>query len=559
MLTRRGMVIGAALLGSTSLARRAGAAESSPFEAAVKLREAISRLPRKGGASLRIPAGLYRFRDSGQAALAFDDIEDLSIDATGAVLQFNERIAPISVVNCRNFRLRGGTIDWERPPFSQGDVVSIAADQRTVEIRVDAGFPVTGRESIETLATYDRASGLMSLGGIDSYNAVEHVQLAGPQRLRLVLSQPLGFKTGDTVVMRHQTYGVNAISLDRCDNAVLQDLAIHAAPGMAVIGARCNGVAITRLRLEPTPGSGRLMSTCADGIHLSSCRGKILIEDCFMRGMGDDCVNVLTPYLRVDQVVDPRTLAVSTRNHWWIPTADAVPPGHELVFLSGRNYRVLGQGRVRASEPGQIETVRLEGTCPRELAPGDLVMDATANQHRLEVRGCRFPGNRARGVLAHDHATIADCSFANQFESAILLSQSSWWLEGGPIDAVTIDRCTFSGTSRQGRRAAAIQIESYAARDGAEVEVLDPSPTGTVSISHCTFDQCHGPALSAHSIRDLRVTQNGFKDMPPEVIFLKNVEHPVIIENKCSPPGAIVDPDQATGHMSDRDNEGLRK
>jgi hypothetical protein len=552
------MILGATFLGSASAAKRAGAAESRPFEAASKLREAIGRLPRKGGASLRIPAGLYRFQDIGQVALGFEDIEDLSIDATGAVFLFNEQIAPISAVNCRNFRLRGGTIDWDRPPFSQGDVLSVAADKRTLDIRVDAGFPVTGGERIETLATYDRASGLMSLGGIDSYNAVEHVQLTGPQRLRLALSQPLGFKTGDTVVMRHQTYGVNAISLEGCDNAVLRDVTIHAAPGMAVVGSGCNGVTIARLRIEPTPGSGRLMSTCADGIHLLGCRGKILIEDCDMRGMGDDCVNVLTPYLRVDQVINSRTLAVSTRNHWWISKTDVIPPVHDLVFLSGRNFRSLGTGRVHASEPGRVEVIHLEGACPSGLEPGDLVMDATANQHKLEVRGCRFPGNRARGVLAHDNATIEDCFFANQFESAILLSQSSWWLEGGPINAVAIDRCTFSGTSRRGRQAAAIQIESYVDRDGAEAEVMDPAPSGTVSISRCTFDQCHGPALSAHAIEELRVNQNVFRDMPPTVILLKNVERPVINENKCSPPGSIIDQDHKTENTLEKNNVGLK-
>jgi len=160
-------------------------------------------------------------------------------------------------------------------------------------------------------------------------------------------------------------------------------------------------------------------------------------------------------------------------------------------------------------------------------------------------------------VLAHDNATIADCSFANQFESAILLSQSSWWLEGGPINAVAIDRCTFSGTSRRGRQAAAIQIESYAARDGAEVEVMDPAPSGTVSISRCTFDQCHGPALSAHSIEEIRVVQNVFRDMPPAVILLKNVERPVISENTCSPPGSIIDQGHKSGNIVEKNNAGL--
>jgi hypothetical protein len=204
-----------------------------------------------------------------------------------------------------------------------------------------------------------------------------------------------------------------------------------------------------------------------------------------------------------------------------------------------------------------MEAVRLDGDCPRGLVPGDLVMDATANRRTLEVRGCRFPGNRARGVLAHDHATIKDCFFANQFDSAILLSQSSWWLEGGPIDVVAIERCTFSGTSRHGRQAAAVQIESYAARDGAEVEVLDPSPAGKVSISHCTFDQCHGPALTAHTIQDIRVAQTVFKDMPPEVVLLKNVEHSVITDNKCSPAGSIVEQDHKIGNIIETNNIGL--
>jgi hypothetical protein len=84
--------------------------------------------------------------------MGFDGFEDITIDGFGARLIFAGKTKPFSFNNSRSPCVRGVTIDWDRPAFSQGDVVAVTAAGYVVSVRIDTDFPLDGSESSIHLA-----------------------------------------------------------------------------------------------------------------------------------------------------------------------------------------------------------------------------------------------------------------------------------------------------------------------------------------------------------------------------------------------------------------------
>ena len=127
------------------------------------LRRAAEYCRTHTGTTLVMPAGVYRLRDaeaeqleeevlSGKMGpnpeseifrpyypyvrgLDFSGSEDITVDAQGAVLLCEGWMEPVSIVDSRNFTLRGLTIDYLRKPFSEGVVTAVDEESFTVRFR----------------------------------------------------------------------------------------------------------------------------------------------------------------------------------------------------------------------------------------------------------------------------------------------------------------------------------------------------------------------------------------------------------------------------------------
>jgi hypothetical protein len=515
---------------------------------------AINSLPRQGGAVLHFPAGTYRFSQKGGIALALRGVDDLTVEGAGATLLFDDAAQPISLQQCDTPTLRGFTIDWARPPFSQGEVIRVGADRRSADIRIDAEFPVTGTETVETLATYDRDSGLMATNGVDAYDIADGVSLAESQVLRIRFKRPLPLAPGHTAVLRHKVYGVVGIAIHNCSNVRLEDLRIHATPGMAIVGGGVRNVAINRVHVVPTPKTSRLMSTCADGIHLASCTGRVEIRDCLLRGMGDDGVNIHGAYLRVVRRLDARTLLLSEPGGSVIRSEELPAPGDVLELDKATSLEYLAKAKAGAvtTAPGQM--LHVVSGLPAALQPGDLLIDTT-RQPTVLIADCRFPGNRARGVLAHSDVTIQGCSFANQFAEAILLLPDSSALEGPAAARVSVRHNIISGALRGGYKTGAIRI-------GVKVQVAgEPPHPGCAPINHdidVTTNEIldsRGAAIDASAVSRLTIETNQLTRPSGPAIVLSHVAGAFITNNTCDPPSPMII--EKSARIRRRANHGL--
>jgi hypothetical protein len=475
-------------------------------DASPGIERACEALRASGGGHLTIPPGTYRVAKPNGAAFRLDGLSGLEVDGHGAKLMFAGLSQPMLITNCSGVRLRGLALDWARPPFSQGDVQSLSTDGKVAEIKLDASTPMDGWSGVEAIGGYERASGLLSRRRVDAYGAVEGVEAISARVARLRLSRPIGLAEGDTVVLRHSVYGANGLEFRGCSDLSIEGVSVHAAPGMGFLGRRCRDVGLTDCVVEPTPDSGRLMSTCADAAHFVDCSGDVVVERCRFARMGDDGLNVHGTYWRIVETPDAKTIVVAKRADEPFSADDAPATGAVFAFASATTLESRGNDRALSADDRTAgpwprrRTLRFSRDLPPGATIGDVVADETLSS-RLTVRNCRFLGNRARGALAHKHVVIEGCEFRDQSMQAIVLSPDAWWLEGPEAADVRIVHNLIDGVDRWGENQGAILVDAIVAPEGMAPHSSPGHPNHDIEIAGNVFRGVSGPNIVMRATR----------------------------------------------------------
>ena len=66
---------------------------------------------------------------------------------------------------------------------------------------------------------------------IDAYDVVQDLAVISSQLLRVQFRRFLPLRPGQTVVLRHEIYGVNAATFARCENVRVEDVTGTYCPG----------------------------------------------------------------------------------------------------------------------------------------------------------------------------------------------------------------------------------------------------------------------------------------------------------------------------------------
>jgi hypothetical protein len=507
------------------------------------LRAAIARLGRRAGSTLYFPPGTYRFAARDGVAMLFDDMDRLTLEGDGATLLFNGVVAPVLMRHCRSPVLKGLTFDWERPPFSQGEVTEVGADGRSVTLRVDPEFPVDGSEKFQELGTYDRRTRAMTFHGIDPIGAVASVSLIGPQLLRLTLRNPLPLKPGDTLVARHRD-GPPVIALESCQDFSINDVAIYAGPAMGITAGGCNGGSLRGVRVEPKPGTGRLMSTDADAFHCGSCSGDLTVTDCKFSGMGDDAINVTGLYLGVEPDRDRRRLTLTGGRFPREPIWAAPRIGDHLLLVSGLTLKPITDVQVQdldGTGAGRW-SVMLPTDHPAFSSEPVFAIDLQART-KLLVSRCSFPGHHGRGVLAHSDAVIEHCVFTRQSHPAVLLAPDMYWQEGPAIERTVVRDNQMHDVNLLGRFPGAVWIGAFVSPGGHRETPTPDVVNQNVVVNQNNFVRPNGAAVAAAATRDLRIEDNRIEQASLVAFSLQNVRAVRLQGNRCDPAASIrVDP-----------------
>lgn len=419
------------------------------LEAARHVEEPVLLFP-PGRYDIVIPAN----HPHGRIAIFVNGFQNLTIAGPGAELFFEGLTAPFLFDDCSSLTVKDIAIDWDRPPFLQGEVIATA--ERSFDVRMDSGFPVEGGEPVQAYQDFDPETRLPVARGIDQYYAVLSTELVGDQVLRLHLKDWGQIPAvGSLAVLRTQVYAYNAFYFAGGADVVVDGVTVYTAPGMGFVGQGTHNVTLRNTAVRVREGCDRLMSTTADGSHFGGCTGTITIEDCLFERMGDDAGNFRSGlFLTIQEVEDEYT--VTARHNLGM---HFVPPvGHVMEFRSDETFLAYGERTLEGVEelPDNAVRLRFVERLPEEASPGHVTGDVTAVA-RVRVRNTTVRSNRARGFLIQTHdAIVEDCHFENITTAGVfVMAEIVHFFESTPARNVTIrnnvfDGCGFGAPSAKG-------------------------------------------------------------------------------------------------------------
>jgi hypothetical protein len=232
----------------------------------------------------------------------------------------------------------------------------------------------------------------------------------------------------------------------RSKNISWKNVDFHFLHGMGLVSQFSENLSYEAVSIAPDSASGRTTAAWADILHISGCKGKVLVKDCIFKGAHDDAINIHGTYLQVVEKVSENQLKLRFMHHQTYGFM-AVNPGDEIEFVDAGSYESHGQNRVKDASmlnPKEL-LVTLEQNVPRELEPGDAVENVSWTPE-VEIRGCHVSWIPTRGFLlaTRKKVLVEENVFQSTHMSAILLGiDANKWYESGYVRDMCIRKNNF--------------------------------------------------------------------------------------------------------------------
>ena len=472
-----------------------GADPTGKNDSTLSLENATSHLIETGGRTLLFPHGTYKLASVRHPALSFAGYSGFEVAGSGSTLLMGSDAACIAMTRCNNAAIHDLIVNWDPLPYTQGVVSSSGIGW--FEITVDSGYPVSSHVTIWTIESYDRdrrnvARKALQIGG----DKIIGVQSNGARALRVQLYHPMPVPLGTVLVLRFK--GNHAgMELSHSRNISFHDVTLLSGYSIGYNIAYCENLAFHRCMIGFSPNSDRLLSTNADGMHITNCSGSLAIDHCIFQGTGDDAINVNTPLWHAQRRSNGRGAVVVSRNDTPLSSEDAPTVDDQLEVLDPRDLHVI----LRES-PESNSTTTIAGNIPQGALVSDLNrLPATVVSH------CQFLGNHSRAVLAHANLQVTNCHFQYTSLAAIMIAPDAYWMEGPATKNIVIDANSFVGchyASLDPEGTVTVDVEQTFGRRTA----LPRAIAENVRITNNTFTDCYTSAISCRSIDNLSIAGN---------------------------------------------------
>ncbi len=458
-ISRRGLLVGAGAVavggalasrwwqdssGSQLRAADFGAVGDGVADDGPALRRALATARNAGpGATLQLGAGRYRVGGTPGAgyALPVAGARGLSIAGDPAtIVVADPALGCLSLSDCDDCRVTGVVIDYDPPPFAQTTVTRLDPGGRTFDVEVAPGYPLLDAPLFSFPApdvvhpgafgaAFDPATRRLKPGMVD-FVFVTAAEPTGPRTFRLTPRDgvPAGLAPADAFVYVTRQGG-NAVASYRSSGTRIDRVVVRAANSIAFALVQSDAARVTRCTVGLEPGSGRLVSTNADGVHAQGCRIGPTVEDCAFAAMMDDGLNVYA--LPLEIVSAPSDLEAL------LSGVAPVRAGDQLEFTEPTSGDVLGVRRVeRVLGAGSPLRVRLTDPLPGLAAAARAgtpvtAFDLSASGEGYLIRDNTYDHHRGHAMRLHTgRGTVQGNRIRATSREGIQVSNDPDWPEG---------------------------------------------------------------------------------------------------------------------------------
>jgi parallel beta-helix repeat protein len=220
---------------------------------------------------------------------------------------------------------------------------------------------------------------------------------------------------------------------------------------MGVIVQQTKNISLNRLKVTPTPGSGRMISLTADATHFVNCSGKISMIDCLFENQLDDATNVHGIYVRIEKIISPNSVLVKLF-HPQQRGFDFLYPNTKVEITSRQSLMPHCNNIVEEVERYNEEYTKVvfKKSIPEKVEIGDVI--ASIEEYpEVVMKGCTIHNNRARGILLGSRNKILiENNYFNTQGAAILLEGDArlWFEQCGVRNLIvkgnTFDNCNYN-------------------------------------------------------------------------------------------------------------------
>lgn len=506
------------------------------------------------GAIVMIPQGTYHFypdnaigkyciisnNDNGYYRIAFDisGRKSISIDAQGSEFVFHGHIIPFNLEDSENISLRNFSIDWQRTFHSEARVVKSSPQNNYFDISISTDFPYRiennqliwleklnenlwsrkeWRQDIGNNLYFDPKIGGTAYNvqryKVNPYFPLLHTQYAAIQlpngNIRISHDVAEIPDTGWIWVSKGQLNDNRtspAIRIFGCSNAILENIDIHHAGAMGIIGERSENISLNNVNVVLPENKDRIVTTTADATHFVNCRGSITLENCLFENMLDDATNIHGTYLRLDHKIDSNRIGI-TAVHDQQNVLRWAEEGDTLVFLNNLTmepYRKLLVKKFQLINERYAEVTFHENVEDLLLKSG---VENPSWHPEFTMKGCTVRNNRARSILLSSpgRMIIENNHFIRPMMAAIAIAgDMNFWFESGQVTDLVIRDNVFTDCCTGGADQAIIQFEP---------NILIPEERLTpfhrnISIENNLFESFDKPVIHAFSVQNLVFRNN---------------------------------------------------
>lgn len=481
----------------------------------------------EGKVTLNFPKGEYHFwkdyatkrnyHTSNTSSLSYpeksigillEDADNVTLEGNGSSLIMHGDMMAIAAVESQNVKFHDFVLDYKDPDTVDLSVVGNGvneAGQQYADFYVPANYnyeikeggtgitwqgeisPVTNRPYWEK-SNADFCAYLVIYKGYDQtvarasnkaasnpFSNVAAIEKVGENVLRFTYNgeRPKDQEVGNIFLLSDSvTRKTTGAFFWESEDVLVENIDVHYLSGFGWLTQMCKDVEFKGVDFLPRYGTGKYTTSNADQLHVAGCGGHFKVTDCNFSMSHDDPINIHGSYMRVEEVIDSRTLRLKYI-HGQQGGFRQFHPGDEVLFYS-RTYLELPDGSTEENPyvvessiaPGEeydgekldmrTEVVTFKEAFSEETL-NDLKVKVKRNNSEKEeglyvaenisytadviISGNHMKSIPTRGILCTTRkpVVIEDNVFDNMTMANIYLSNDAdYWYESGPIRNMTI-------------------------------------------------------------------------------------------------------------------------